>query len=160
MTALYKIANEFAALSESGMEPDMIADTLDGIQWELESKVEQCLAICKNEQAYAEALREESNRLLERARAAENRVMRIKEYVATSLETTGKKTLQAGIHQVTVREPAKSVEITDAGSIPPQFVDYETTIKPNKLEIRQQIEAGIPIPGAHLKLGKPSLIIR
>jgi hypothetical protein len=31
MTALYQIANDFAKLSDSGMEPEMIADTLDGI---------------------------------------------------------------------------------------------------------------------------------
>lgn len=59
MTALYQIANDFAALTDSGMEPEMIADTLDAIEWELEEKVEQCLAVCKNESAYAESLKEE-----------------------------------------------------------------------------------------------------
>lgn len=54
----------------------MIADTLDGIEWELEAKVEQILAVCKNETAYAEALKEESKRLAERASAAINRVSR------------------------------------------------------------------------------------
>lgn len=38
MTALYQIANDFAKLTDSGMEPEMIADTLDGIEWELEAK--------------------------------------------------------------------------------------------------------------------------
>ena len=51
MTALYQIANDFARLADSGMEPEMIADTLDGIEWELEAKVEQILAVCKNESA-------------------------------------------------------------------------------------------------------------
>ena len=39
MTALYQIANDFAKLTDSGMEPEMIADTLDGIEWELKSGV-------------------------------------------------------------------------------------------------------------------------
>ena len=34
MTALYQIANDFAKLTDSGMEPEMIADTLDGIGWD------------------------------------------------------------------------------------------------------------------------------
>lgn len=160
MTALYQIANEFAKLSESGMEPELIADTLDGIEWELEAKVEQILAVCKNEQAYADMLKEESKRLSERARAAENRVSSMKDYVASSLETAGKKSLKAGIHQVSIRAPSKSVEITDASAIPPEFVEYDTVIKPDKLAIKHQIEAGNAIPGAQIKVGKPSLIIK
>jgi len=160
MTALYQIANDFARLADSGMEPEMISDTLDGIEWELEDKVEQILAVCKNETAYAEALKEESKRLAERAAAAINRVASMKDYVAQSLETAGKKSLKAGIHQVTVRAPSKSVDITDASAIPPEFVEYETTIKPAKLAIKHQLEAGIVIPGAQIKLGKPSLIIK
>lgn len=160
MTALYQIANDFAKLTDSGMEPEMIADTLDGINAEFEEKVEQILAICKNELSDADALMEESKNLAERAKAAKNRVESLKEYIARSMDAAGKKSLRAGIHQVTVRAPSKSVEITDPGSIPAEFVEYETTIKPDKLAIRQQIEAGIDIPGALIKLGKPSLIIK
>ncbi|HHT1700992.1 TPA: siphovirus Gp157 family protein [Citrobacter freundii] len=160
MTALYQIANDFAKLTDSDMPPEMIADTLDGIEWELEEKVEQILAVCKNELADAEALKEEARRLIERAKASENRVVSLKEYVARSLETAGKKSMKAGLHQVTIRAPSKSVEITDVNAIPPDFVEYETTIKPDKLAIKHQIEAGIDIPGAQLKVGKPSLIIK
>lgn len=160
MTALYQIANDFAKLTDSDMPPEMIADTLDGIEWELEAKVEQILAVCKNELADSEALKEEARRLIERAKASENRVTSLKEYVARSLETAGKKSMKAGLHQVTVRSPSKSIEITDVNAIPPDFVEYETTIKPDKLAIKHQIEAGIDIPGAHIKLGKPSLIIK
>lgn len=160
MTALYRIANDFAKLTDSGMEPEMIADTLDSIEWELEAKVEQILAVCKNESAHADALREESKRLAERARLSENRVARLKEYVARSLETAGKKSITAGLHEVTVREPSRSVEITDSGALPPQFVEYETTIKADKLAIKKIIESGQEVPGAIIKVGKPSLIIK
>jgi hypothetical protein len=57
---------------------------------ELEAKVEQILAVCKNESAYAEALKEESKSLAERAKATERRVASMKEYIAASLETAGK----------------------------------------------------------------------
>ncbi len=160
MTALYHIANDFAKLTDSGMDPEMIADTLDSIEWELEAKVEQILAVCKNESAHAYALREESKRLAERARLSENRVARLKEYVARSLETAGKKSITAGLHEVTVREPSRSVEITDSGALPPQFVEYETTIKADKLAIKKLIDAGQEVPGAIIKVGKPSLIIK
>lgn len=47
MTALYQIANDFAKLTDSGMEPEMIADTLDGIEWELEAKWNRFLLSAK-----------------------------------------------------------------------------------------------------------------
>lgn len=160
MTSLYEIANDFAKLTDSDMDPEMIADTLEAIEWELEGKVENCLAIIKNELAYAESLKAESKKLSERARSSELRADRIKEYIAASLETAGKKSLKAGVHQVTVRAPSKSVEITDSGALPSEFVEYETNIKPDKLAIKKQLEAGIEVPGAQIKTGKPSLLIK
>ncbi|OON33554.1 hypothetical protein BTJ39_24025 [Izhakiella australiensis] len=160
MTALYQIANDYAKLIDEDFDPEFIADTLDGMSGELSDKVEQLLAICKNQSAYSEALKEEGRRFTERAKTEENRVASIKEYIARSLETAGMKSMKAGLQQVTVRAPSKSVEITDAGSIPSEFVEYETTIKPDKLAIKKQLEAGITIPGAQIKLGKPTLLIK
>lgn len=160
MTKLYEVANQYAQLLDADLEPEMIADTIEGLDGEFTDKVEQLLAICKNESSYAEALKDEAKRLSERAKSTENKVASIKAYIATSLETIGKKSIKAGIHQVTVRAPSKCVEIVDAGLIPAEFVEYETTIKPDKLAIKHQIEAGVDIPGAAIKLGKPSLIIK
>ncbi|ENP0655963.1 siphovirus Gp157 family protein [Serratia marcescens] len=160
MSKLYDIANDYAKLMDSGLEPEMIADTIEGIDGELVDKVEQLLAICKNEQLYAEALRNESKSLLERASAVENKISSIKEYIARSLETAGKKSIRAGLHQVTVRVPSRQVDITDASILPIEFVEYETVVKPDKLAIKHQLDAGIAVPGAQIKLGKPSLIIK
>lgn len=160
MTSLYEIANDFAKLTDSDMDPEMIADTLEAIEWELEGKIENCLAVIKNELAYAESLKAESKKLAERAKSSELRADRIKEYIAASLETAGKKSLKAGVHQVTVRAPSKSVEITDSSALPSEFVEYETNIKPDKLAIKKQLEAGIEVPGAQIKTGKPSLLIK
>ncbi|WP_368928395.1 siphovirus Gp157 family protein [Mixta calida] len=160
MTKLYEVANEYARLLDSDMAPEDIADTVEGMEGELTDKIAQLLAICKNEQVYAEALKEESKALAERARATESKIASIKAYIATSLKTAGKKSVRAGIHQVTVRVPSKSVEITDVGLLPPEYVEYETTIKPDAMAIKHQLEAGIDIPGAKIKIGKPSLLIR
>ncbi|CAI0898976.1 TPA: siphovirus Gp157 family protein [Serratia marcescens] len=160
MSKLYDIANDYAKLMDSGLEPEMIADTIEGIDGELVDKVEQLLAICKNEQLYAEALRNESKSLQERASVVENKISSIKEYIARSLETAGKKSIRAGLHQVTVRVPSRQVDITDASILPIEFVEYETVVKPDKLAIKHQLDAGIAVPGAQIKLGKPSLIIK
>lgn len=160
MTKLYDIANDYAKLMDSGLEPEFIADTIEGIEGALEEKVEQLLAICKNESVYADALRTEAKSLIDRAVSVENKISSIKEYIAKSLDTAGKKSIRAGIHQVTVRAPSRQVDITDASILPIEYVEYETLIKPDKLAIKHQLNAGRDVPGAQIKLGKPSLLIK
>ncbi|MGS1815197.1 siphovirus Gp157 family protein [Klebsiella oxytoca] len=160
MSKLYEIANDYAKLLDEDLEPELIADTLEGMEGELKDKIEQLLAICKNETGYAERLKEEAKSLNERAAATLNRVERIQEYISLALSTAGLKKIRAGIHQVTIRSPSESVEIVDSSAIPAKFVEYETTIKPDKLAIKHELKAGHQIPGAQLKIGKPSLLIK
>ncbi|EMQ3385133.1 siphovirus Gp157 family protein, partial [Escherichia coli O3:H7] len=54
MSKLYEIANEYAKLMDSDLEPEMIADTIEGMEGEFTDKIEQLLAIIKNESGYAE----------------------------------------------------------------------------------------------------------
>lgn len=160
MSKLYEIANDYAKLLDEDLEPELIADTLEGMEGELKDKIEQLLAICKNETGYAERLKEEAKSLNERAAATLNRVERIQEYISLALSTAGLKKIRAGIHQVTIRSPSESVEIVDSNALPAKFVEYETTIKPDKLAIKHELKAGHQIPGAQLKIGKPSLLIK
>lgn len=160
MTKLYEVANDYARLMDSDMEPGMIADTLEGIEGELTDKISQLLAVCKNLSALSDALKAESSSLSARAKTADNQIASIKEYIAKSLELAGKKKITAGLHQVSVRAPSKSVDITDAGALPAELVEYETTIKPDKLAIKHLLDAGKDVPGAQIKIGKPSLIIK
>ncbi|EHN1271674.1 hypothetical protein SedNR2807_32210 [Citrobacter sedlakii] len=160
MSKLYEIANGYARLMDADFDADEIADTLEGMEGELTDKIEQLLAIVKNESGYAERLKEEAKSLNERAAVIQNKIENILSYIASSLEMVGKKKIRAGLHQVTVRAPSESVDITDSSALPPEYVEYETVIKADKLAIKHQLKAGNSIPGAQLKVGKPSLIIK
>lgn len=160
MSKLYEIANDYAKLMDSDFEANEIADTIEGMEGELTDKIEQLLAICKNETGYAERLKEEAKSLTERAAFTMNKVESIQAYIAAALTTAGKKKIRAGIHQVTIRSPSESVEIIDSSALPPELVEFETIIKADKLAIKHQLKAGNSVPGAQLKVGKPSLIIK
>lgn len=160
MTALYEIANDYAKLANEDMDPEMIADTLEGIEGEFTDKMEQVLAVVKNELALANMLKAEAKNLQERAKACENRAENIKQYIISSMATMDKPKLNAGIHTLTVRKPVTSVKIDDADSLPADYIDYVTTVKPNKNLIKEKLKLGESIEGASLVLGKPSLIIK
>ena len=61
MASLYEVSSQYAALMSEDLPPEMIADTLEGIEGEFTDKVSAILALCKNESAYADSLKEESS---------------------------------------------------------------------------------------------------
>lgn len=160
MAELYKIANEYAALMSEDLPSELIADTIEGIEGEFTDKVSAILALCKNESAYADSLKEEASSLNERASAITNKVERLRQYIADCMIQAEMKRVRAGVHEVTLRAASKIVEITDPMAIPVDLVEYETVVKPNKLEIKRRILAGEDIAGATVKDGKTSLIIK
>jgi len=160
MSALYEISNEYAKLLNEDIDPEMIADTLEGMEGEFSDKVGQLLAMIKNDLAYSLALKEEAKKLNERASKINNKVDRIKSYIAESMETINKKTIKSGVHQVTSRKKSVSVDITDLTTLPPSVCEYETMIKADKKEIKKLLIAGEEVSGAALKYGKPSITIK
>lgn len=160
MSALYEIANDYAALSNEDMDAEMIADTLEGIEGEFTDKAEQILAIIKNNSALEEALKAEAKSLTERAKALANKNENLKAYIASSMATMDKKKLNAGIHTITVRAGVKSAQIDDVSKLPSTYVEYKTETVPDKRAILAALKAGDEIEGATLKTGKQSLIIK
>lgn len=157
---LYKIANDFKLVSEMDAPYEEIVDALNDIEGAFEDKVEQLLTIIKNESAYAEALKNEADSLTSRAKAAKNKVDNLKQYILTSMATADKKTIKAGLQSVTYRSPSKVVEITNEDDIPVDFFEFVTSKNFDGNAIKASLKAGKEVPGATLKDGKPSLIIK
>ena len=137
MSKLYEIANEYAELSNSDMDAEMIADTLEGIQGEFEDKAKNILAIIKNEQALELALETEAKSLTERAKSSSNRVEKLKSYLASCLETMELKSITAGVHKLSTRKGVVSVQIDDLEKLPTNYVDFQTVIKADKNLIKE-----------------------
>lgn len=161
MTALYQIANEYAELANNDeLTPEMIADTIDGMEGEFTDKLEQLLAIMKNNSGMVDILKAEAKSLTERAKALSNKNENLKQYIIASMKTMEKSKLNAGVHTLTVRKPSQVIKIDDVSLIPAEYVEIDTVFKPMTNEIKNQIKAGHKIAGAHLELGKPSLTIK
>lgn len=161
MTKLYDLTGDYARLSESSdFNAEEIADTLEAIEGSIEDKVENILKAIKNEEAYAEALKEEAKSFSERAKTASNKAQAMKEYIVSALSAASITKLRAGTQQVTIRKPVDSVKIVDLDKLPVELVDYETVITPHTLDIKKKLQAGEKIEGAELQTGKPALLIK
>lgn len=157
---LYKIANDFKLVSEMDAPYEEIVDALNDIEGAFEEKVEQLLAIIKNSQSYAEALKAEAKSFSERAKVEENKAENLKQYILTSMATADKKTIKAGLQSVTYRKPSKVAEIISEDDVPIDFYEFVTSKKFDMTSIKANLKAGKEVPGVVLKDGKPSLIIK
>ena len=61
---------------------------------------------------------------------------------------------------LTVRKGSVSVVIDNVDQLPDELVDVATVVAPDKKKIKEAIEAGEDIKGAHLEIGAESLQVR
>lgn len=160
MTALYAIANDYAKLNNEDLDPELIADTIEGMEGEFSDKIEQLLSIIKNKNYFADSLKSESKKLADRARALNNQTENIKQYIARSMITMDKKKVNAGLHVVSLPKPREILVVPDAALLPSEYVDIDTVFKAKTEDIKRLLSAGEKIEGATLEVGKQSIQVK
>jgi len=140
--------NELAELDDLPLE--VIADTLEGLQGELEEKALNVARYVRNLEAEASAIDEAKKRMEARAKAASRQAGRLKAYLKGELERTGLK-IKAPDLALRIQNNPPSVVVDDAGQLPEAFRETVTTVKILKSEIGRALKAGEFIVGAHLE---------
>ena len=166
---LYDIDAQIAAL-DGAAEDDMLIDAetgelisvaqaLDALRMERETKIENVACWVKNLSAEADAIREEENRLMKRRKAAETKAANLKAWLLAAMTredgTTDK--LKTGRVVVSVKRNPPSTVVDDA-LLPSTYKVAKITYQANKELIKRELLAGGEVPGAHLEYGRSVVI--
>ncbi|VEA73370.1 Siphovirus Gp157 [Serratia rubidaea] len=159
------LASDYAklqALVETSDEltPEMIADTLEGIEGALSDKLDAAFIHVRNIEGQATILAEEIKRLAERKKSFENRAKSIRKYVLTCLLASGQGTIKTTANTFTARKGSANVVVDNADLLPDELVTVQTVVAPDKKAIKEAIENGVEVKGAHIEIGEPSLQVR
>lgn len=157
---LYKLTDEILELQDSGMTPEDIADTIEGMELEFNDKIEQTLSLIKNMEAEAVAFKAEAERLSNIASSKLKSVNKLKEYIKGEMIRLEKSKISTGVHSLTVRKPLKKLNIVNDKKIPPEWFDVKVTQSPKKKEILAALKDGQKIEGVEIVMGESSLIIK
>ena len=91
---LYELTDELEQLrlmaEDPDVSPDVLADTIEAVEGELEVKAEGYAKVMKELEAEAEILDKEAKRLTERKKHIENSVTKMKASLKEAMEKTGK----------------------------------------------------------------------
>lgn len=154
MRTLYELTGAFADLSvDDELTEEEFAEKLQGLEMELDAKVENGIGLILDWKSKADAIDAEIKRLTQRKKSFENRISSVKNYYLNELSAIGKKKIVTPIGTMTVAKAGGKVplKIDDEGLIPKDFFNQRTVYEIDKEKIRTALEGGAKISGAHLE---------
>lgn len=164
MTTAIALAADYEKLQqlvETGeFSPEDIADTLESIECAIGDKLDAIMIHVRNIEGQAKTLADESKRLTDRKKSFEIQVKNLKKYALDCLLKSGMDSLRTTKNTFTARKGIANVIIDDESKLPDELVDVQTITAPDKKAIKEAIENGIDVPGAHIEIGERSLQVR
>ena len=132
MANLFTLTAEMQELMDMMSDPDVdnqvIEDTLEGMQFELEQKAEQYCFVIRQFEADAEAFKREADKFSQKATICENNVKRLKARLMQAMALTGhEKGLDAGLFRLKIANNGGVRPVIYDGVVPTEFqkVKYE-----------------------------------
>ncbi|MDJ0305369.1 siphovirus Gp157 family protein [Dehalobacter sp.] len=156
MPKLYELTNDFNTvfnfLEQENVGTEVLETLekyLQGIETDVETKIENITKMILTFQAQAEAYKAESDRLSNNAKSMDNKIHGLKEYVLTNMQQLGKDKIQTTVGSVRRQRSPLSVQILSQNSVPDK---YKYTPDPVEQVDRRAIlkdftENGEVIPG-------------
>ncbi len=159
MTSLYEISHEYRLsvekLADLDLDAQTIADTLEGMGGELETKAQNVIFFVRNLETTAAQIKEAEASMAARRKAIENRAEGLKRYVLGSMQHAGIEKIECPYFRLSVRDNPPAVEVFEPGLIPADYMTVPVTPLPvpDKAAIKAAIKAGKEVPGAKLVSG-------
>ena len=155
MTALYLLTQEFREVAEkladSDLPDEVIADTLESMQFPIEEKAKNVAMVIRNMEASAKAIKDAADGMLLRAKAEENRAKNLKAYLQSAMVETGITKIESPYFVISLRNNPESVVIDADSQIPDDYMrEIPASYSPDKTLIKKAIQDGLTVPGCHL----------
>lgn len=153
MSNLFELSTKFAELLnmvDEGYSIEELQDTLDSIQADMDTKVDNTVGLIRSVEADVETIDKEVKRLQELKRSKVNFVDRLKGYLQDALEVQDIKNYRTSKNYIYKRKNAPSKDIVDETKIPSEYWVSQAP-KLNSKMLVDDLKAGKDIPGTQLK---------
>ena len=155
---LYDISERINALvgvldeaDDKSIEPD-IKNALTGIyESDVPAAVADGIEYIKKQTAFLEAIDKRMDELKALKQARKNRLERVRRGYCDFLIAVGKKKIETPCGNMTVAAPTVSTVVDSIDDLPDAYKRTTVKIEPDKASIKQAIQGGHAVPGAHLE---------
>ena len=153
---LYNLTNQYLALQDLDMPAEDLADSLEGIEGEINIKAENIIHVLANMDTTA--IDAEIKRLQTLKRSITSRRESLNEYLRFNMMVCDITNIKWDTGSVTLCKPSQVVQIDDEDSIPARF--NKVTTAANKALIKKALKDGEDVPGCKLVDAKHRLLIK
>ena len=139
MSNLYQLTNNYETvlnmLYDEDADEEMILDTLEAIEGEIEDKADNYAKIIKELEAKQNARKEEAKRLTESAKVFENRVKALKSNLFNSMKATGKTKFTTDLFSFNIAKNGGKQTLTIDGEVPEEYTKTITENDTDKIKL-------------------------
>jgi hypothetical protein len=157
---LYELTGALADLSSMDMDDEAVKNTLECIQGDFNDKAVAIIKLSENLNADTTAIDAEIERLKARKQVILNKQKGLRDYLLHNMEAAGITKIECPLFTASLRKGIESVEIENESLLPDEFVSAEVVTKPDKKAIKQAIQSGQSVPGASIKRGAATIVIK
>lgn len=157
--SLYVLADEYqqaaTQLADLDLPDEVVADTLESLQFPIEQKAANVAMFVRNLEATAEAIKAAEGEMAKRRKALESRAANVREYLKVNMLRTGITKIECPLFKISVRDNPASVRVIDESVIPSQFMRQPDPPppSPDKKAIGEALKSGDDVPGCVLERG-------
>jgi len=157
MASLYEITTAFstdaAKLSELDLDEQTLADTLDGLQGDLQLKAQNTAMVVRNLEALAYAIEDAEERMAQRRKAVENRAEAIRHYILRCMQAGNILKIESPHMRISRRNNPPHVVVDAASQVPACYwrIPPVPQVEIDKAAIKTAIKEGKEVPGTHLE---------
>lgn len=159
MSTLYELTQDWIQLMnllEDGADEDVINDTLEGLDYEIEDKAEGYAKVIRNIESDIAGLKAEIERMTDRKRILENNITRMKNNLQAAMELTGKTKFKTDLFSFNVQNNPAAVIMDEQylENIPEEYLIPQEP-KIDKKKLAADLKAGVDLEGiAHLSVSR------
>lgn len=150
MSTLYSIQGKYQQLLNLAeqLDPELLKDTLESIDDELETKAENVAFVIKELEGQSLVLETETKRLDERKNTINNNVKRLKQSLFDAMITAKKQKIKTNLFTLDIRKNPPSVIVEDESKLLNYLIEQPKKI--DKTKLGDDLKKGIEVPGAKI----------
>jgi hypothetical protein len=160
MPALYELTKSMMEAMSADVDDQTIADTLESLEGEFNDKAVSIIKLVENLNGDTSVIDAEIERLKARKQVIVNKQKKLREYLLHNMQASGITKIECQLFTASLRQGVESVDILDESILPDEFVKAEVVTKPDKKAIKDALKAGADVPGAALKRGETTIVIK
>lgn len=157
---LYELVGQYRALealeSSDDLPPEIIRNTLEGLEGQLQEKATNVGLFIRNLESTADAIDEAAEQMRERGTRLRKRAQSLHEYLLFQLIAAGISDVKSPYFNLKVKTNPPTVVIDSESLVPAEYMTQPEPLpppppRPDKKAIAAAFKAGEEVPGCHVE---------